>query len=70
MLYCNLTICQALSLTVECGDIAYYKYTPRMLFDITNTLEQTEFTDTLGVASAGKGANRETIYKELGWETL
>ena len=52
------------------GDIIYHRYDPEMQSHFTQALEQTQYSAGLAVKGAWRGASRQRLYKELGWESL
>ena len=52
------------------GDIIYHKHDPEMHLHFTQKLEQTQHSAALAVTGAWRGASRQKLYNELGWETL
>ena len=55
---------------LDYGDIIYHKYDPCMSLDITERLEQTQYSAALAVTGAWGGTSRQRLLNELGWENL
>ena len=55
---------------LDYGDIVYHRHDPEMLLSFTRKLEQTQYLAALAVTSAWRGTNRQSLYEELGWESL
>ena len=50
------------------GDIVYYN--PKTKLDVTNRIEQTQYSAALAVTGTWRGTSRQRLYDELGWEDL
>ena len=55
---------------LDYGDIVYHTYDPQMHLNFMQHLERTQYCAALVVTGAWRGAIRERLYQELGWEDL
>ena len=58
---------------LDYGDIVYHKYDSEMKFDTTKRVERTQFSAALAVSAvtgAWRGTSRQSLFEELGWESL
>ena len=55
---------------LDYGDIIYHKHDPDLKLDFTKKLESTQYSAALAVSGAWRGASRQKLYDELGWESL